>query len=114
MARGAQALASFGRAPVLPDDGGRHGFAARALPQHRGLTLVGEADRGEVLWSRAGLRQRLLDGRELRRPDFPRVMLDPAGLREVLFELALRDGDDVAVVIEQDRAGTGGALIERQ
>ena len=37
-----------GGAPVLPDDGRRHGFAGGPIPQHRGFTLVGDADGGDV------------------------------------------------------------------
>ena len=39
-------------------------------------------------------------------------MLDPAGLRIVLLEFLLGDGDDLARVIDDEGAGTGGALIE--
>jgi hypothetical protein len=39
-------------------------------------------------------------------------MFDPSGLRIVLAELLLRRSDDGAVVIENDCAGTGRALIE--
>ena len=43
-----------------------------------------------------------------------RVVLDPAGLREVLRELAVALGDDPAVVVEQQRLAAGGALVERE
>ncbi|KAG1242024.1 hypothetical protein G6F68_016398 [Rhizopus microsporus] len=46
--------------------------------------------------------------------DLARVMLDPAGVREDLRELALRAADDVAGTVEQDRARTGGALVDGQ
>ena len=48
VAGGAQLLAGCGGAPVLPDDGRRHGFAGGAIPEHRGFALIGDADRGEV------------------------------------------------------------------
>jgi hypothetical protein len=41
-------------------------------------------------------------------------VLDPAGLREVLRELALRLRDDLAAGVEQQRARAGGALVERE
>ena len=37
-------------------------------------------------------------------PDLVRVVLDPAGAREDLLVLLLIDGDDLAVVVEQDGA----------
>jgi hypothetical protein len=39
-------------------------------------------------------------------------VLDPAGLRIDLAELALRDARGRAFLVEQDRARAGGALIE--
>ena len=60
----------------------------------------------------AGLRQRLARGRELALPDLARVVLDPAGLRVDLAELALRHRDDAAVAVEDDAARAGGALVE--
>ena len=50
----------------------------------------------------------------LARPDFLGVVLDPAGLRKVLLELALRHGDNLAAGIEHDRPRRRRALIERQ
>ena len=41
-------VAAARRAPVLPDDRVRERPAGGALPQHRRLALVGDADRGEV------------------------------------------------------------------
>jgi hypothetical protein len=39
-------------------------------------------------------------------------VLDPAGLREDLAELALRDATHRAGLVEDDGARAGGALIE--
>jgi hypothetical protein len=41
-------------------------------------------------------------------------VLDPTGLRKELWKLLLRDGNDIAAVIEDDRTGAGGALIESE
>ncbi len=51
-------------------------------------------------------------GADLAAPDVARIVLDPARLREVLRKFFLRARHGIAVVIEQDRAGTGGALVE--
>ena len=114
MARGAQRVAQRRRAPVLPDDGRGDGRARRAVPQHGGLALVGDADGGEVARADAGLGERLVHDARLRRPDLAGVVLDPAGLREDLPELLLRDRADRARMIEDEGAGAGGALIERE
>ena len=61
---GAPALAQLGGAPVLPDDRVVHRPAGRALPQHRRLALVGDADRGDRA---ARPRRRSPRGRSTRR-----------------------------------------------
>ena len=58
------------------------------------------------------LRERLARDTQLRRADLARVVLDPAGLREELPELALRDRHGRAAALEQDRARAGRALVE--
>ena len=112
--RGAQGFAGCGGAPILPDDGGSHGRAGRALPQHGGLALVGDADCRDVARVRPGGAQRIDHRGALRIPDLLRVVFDPAGLRKVLREFALRLGHDAAPLIEDQRARTGGARIERE
>jgi hypothetical protein len=47
--------AELGRAPVLPDDAPMHGLSGGAVPDDRGLALVGDADRGDVGGGRSGL-----------------------------------------------------------
>ena len=55
-----------------------------------------------------------LRGGQLRGPDLHRVVLDPAGLRKVLRQLALRLRDDAALRIEDDAARAGRALVQRE
>ena len=112
MSRCAQLRTKIGGAAVLPDDGVRHRYARRAVPEHRGLALVGDADRGDVGRRRARGLQHLVHRGRLRRPDLEGVVLDLPGCREVLRELPLRHGDDAALGIEQDGARTRGALVE--
>ena len=105
-------VAEAGGAAVLPDDGVADRLACLAVPDHGRLALVGDADGREVLCRKAGLGHRLGGDAVLRGPDFVGVMLDPAGLREVLLEFLLGDRLDRAGVFEDDGAGTGGALVE--
>ena len=106
-------LGAFRRgAPVLPDDRVGERLAALAIPQQRGLALVGDADRGDLLRIHARLRDRLARAGELRGEDLARVVLDPARLRVDLAELVLRGGRRRAVFVEQDRARAGGSLVE--
>ena len=112
MARGHQGAAGVGSAAVLPDNGAVDGFARAPVPHHGGFALVGNAHGGQLLWLHARLGQHLRDGGRLRGPDFLRVVFHPTRGREVLREFLLRHGDDAAVVVEQDGAGTGGALVQ--
>src|SRR5205085_11090626 len=82
-----------------------------ALPQHRRLALVGDADRRDRA---LGGRDGLATGCDDALPDFLWIVLDPARLRVNLAQLAARDMVDRPRRIEQDRPGAGGALIDRQ
>ena len=101
-----------GGAAVLPHDGVVDRLAAGAVPHQRGLALVGDADRGDVARGEPGLGDRLAAGRQHRAPQILRIMLDPAGLREVLRKFLLGDGRDGAVGAEHDGAGGRGALVD--
>ena len=71
------------------------GAAGRAVPDQRGLALVGDADGGDVLrrqrrrWSSA-----CAAGGEHAAPDVLRVVLDPAGGGKVLCEFLLAEADE--------------------
>ena len=100
-------------AGVLPDDRVVVGPAGPPVPDHRGLALVGDAERGEVGAGQALAAQRGLDHRAGALPDLDGVVLDPAGLRHDLLVLELVPGDLVAAVVEDHEAGAGGALVDR-
>ncbi len=97
---------------ALPDDGVVDRPAADLVPDDGGLTLVGDADRRHLLVADAGLGQGFDEHAALGRPDFHRIVLDPARLRIDLRELALGDGHHVGVAVQHDGAGAGGALVE--
>ena len=107
-----EAIAEIRRAAVLPDDRVVDGLAGFAIPHDGRLALVGDADRGDVSRPKMRAPERLGRHRDLRRPDLAGVVLHPARLREDLLKLALADGDDGRLVIEDDRARACGALIE--
>ena len=56
MALTPEALAEVGGATVLPDDRVVDKFARLAVPYDRCFALIGDADRGHVLWSCASPR----------------------------------------------------------
>src|SRR5206468_1350206 len=109
---GAESIAHAGGAPVLPHDGAVDGLAGPAIPHDGGFALVGDAHSGEIGGAQASPTEGLECHTDLRRPDFVRVVLDPAGFREELLDLLLGDGTDRAIVVKDDGAGAGRAFVE--
>ena len=105
-------LDDVGGAHVLPDDRVIDGLAGVLIPHDGGLTLVGDTDGGKVVAVDLRLLQSLGDDGASGLPDFYGVVLHPARVREDLGEFLLSDGDDLAGVVEDDRTGRGGALID--
>ena len=106
--RGAIGLA----ATVLPDDGVVDRLARAPVPHDGGLALVRDPQCRDVAPGQARLRKRLTRRIELRLPDLPGVVLDPAGLRVDLAKLALRHRDDAPERIEDDAARARGPLVQ--
>ena len=112
MAGALQRLAAVGRAAVLPDDGVVDRLAGAAVPHHRGLALVGDADAGQRLGVELGLGERAAADLDRRPPDLLGVVLDPAGFRKDLRQLFLRAGHRPAGGVEHDGTSAGGALVD--
>jgi hypothetical protein len=101
------------RAGVLPHDRVVDGLAGGLVPDDRGLALVGDADRGDVVAGQVGAGERLADDLADVVPDLDRVVLDPARAGEDLLVLLLAGGDDRALLVEDDRAGRRRPLVDR-
>ena len=114
MAGGLQARTKIRRAPVLPDDGAMHRAAAGAVPQQRGLALVGDADGDDVARAGAGLLHGAAATFDRRRPQIFRLVLDLAVGGKVLREFLLRESRDRGVGPEQAGPGRGRALVDAQ
>ena len=99
-------------AGVLPDDGVVDGLAARLLPDHRGLALIGHADRRDVGSLRARLLEAALDHLLAALPDLERVVLDPTRLGIDLFVLLLVEPNHLALMIEDHEPRARGSLIQ--
>ena len=89
----AQLVAARGGAAVLPDERAVQRLAGRGVPDADRLALVGDADGLQLPGRDAGVVERLARDRLRDRPDLRGVVLDPAGLREVLRELAVGAAD---------------------
>jgi hypothetical protein len=96
----------------LPDDGVGHRFSAGAVPQYGGFALVGHADRRDLRGRHVVFAHDLLRHRDLRAPDVVGIVFDPARLRKNLAKFLLRARVRMAVMVEQDGARAGGALVE--
>ena len=106
-------LVTDGRgAAALPDDGVVDGAARRLIPDDGRLTLVRNADGCNVVYINTGLRDDLHHDTVDAGVDLHWIVLDPAGGGIVLRKFLLRDGDDVLILVKQDRAAAGRALIE--
>jgi hypothetical protein len=108
----AQAVAAAGGVAILPDDRGMDGFAGTAVPDHGGFALVGDADGGDIPRTDFRAGKRFDRDGHLRGPDFLRIVLDPARLREELPDFLLRDGADAALVVEDQRAHARRTRVE--
>jgi hypothetical protein len=106
--------AVIGRAAVLPDDGVVHRLAGGAVPHHRGLALVGDADAGDAAGIEPGLGQRATAYFNRGPPDLLGVVLDPAGLGKDLRQFLLCRRGWPARGIEDNGARAGGALVDGQ
>ena len=80
-AQRAELVADRLRAGVLPDDRGRDRLAGGAVPDHRRLALVGDADRGHVSGAQLGSGQRAGHHRSRVRPDLGRRRAPPSPAR---------------------------------
>ena len=99
-----QAVAILTGAAALPDDGVVDGFAGVLVPHDGGLALVGDADGGDVRGGGTDVGHGLLGNFQLGGPDLVCIMLDPAGLGEVLGKLLLCNTAHLALLIEEDAA----------
>jgi len=89
------------------------GLTGVLVPHDGGLALVGDAHRREVVLGELGLRERVRHAAAGVAPDLLGVVLHPPRAGEDLLVLVLAHAHDVARVVEDDRAGAGGALVDR-
>ena len=102
------------RATALPHDGAIDGLPRRFFPYHRGFSLIGDADGGDLLRADPHLQHRLDRDAHLRCPDLGGVVLYPAVVRKELRKFPLHRGADLPVRVKNDAARGGCALIQCQ
>jgi len=103
-----------GGAAVLPDDGGGNRLAAGAIPDHRGFTLVGDAESGNLAGLGARLAQGAAHAGQGVGPDATCVVFNPAvsgiGLRQFLLVRA----ELAPCTVEDNGSRRGRPLIDGQ
>ena len=100
----AKAFAKISGAAILPNDRVVNGLSCVAIPEDRGLALIGNADRGDIAGLGSDLCKCVECDRDLRRNDLLGIVLDPARLGKDLIKFPLRNGANISVAIKQKRA----------
>src|SRR5256885_996860 len=77
------------RAAVLPDDRVMHRLTGLAIPQHRRLALIGDADRAHVVRSHPRVGERRTNEHAHAAPDLVRVVLHPTGAWVMLRDFGI-------------------------
>ena len=114
MAGRLQLLAPVRGASVLPHDRAVDRTERVALVDERRLALVRDPDAGHRVRRGVGGLERLRACGERRLPDLVSIVLDPAGMREVLRELAVAAPDDAPVTVDDEPSDTGGPGVDRE
>src|SRR5262249_9055860 len=100
-----------GCSTVLPNNGVVDRSSSCAVPDKGGLTLVGDAERGDLGGTRARFGQDALYDRHRALPKVFGVVLNPSGMRVILRKFLLLDGNDVEPFIEKNCSSGGRALV---
>jgi len=98
---------------ALPDYGVIHRLAGSFIPYYRGFPLVGNPDSRHISRGNTPPGPYLGQNPQLRRPNFHRIMLNPAWFWEDLGKFLLSNMDDVTLFVEDYRAGTCCSLVYR-
>src|SRR5687768_9692660 len=99
------------RTRILPDDGIVNWLARIFIPDNRCLALICNANRCNISGLKSAHLQRTLDDFLSPLPNFQWIMFYPARLGINLPMFLLVNSNDISSMIKDDKASTGGALI---
>ena len=95
-----QTVTIFRGPSALPYNGIVYRLSGILIPYNRRLSLIGDPDCRNICRRSMNLIHRLSCHRKLSRPDFPRIMLHPAGLWKILGKFLLCHAADFPFFIE--------------
>jgi len=100
----AQVKAGGLRPAVLPHDGVVNWHSGAPVPDHGGLTLIGDAHGANIVSAQPGRMECLVYGGELTLPDRHRIMFDPTGLWVDLRQFLLGQRNNAPIRIKNNAA----------
>src|SRR5205809_1026145 len=98
--------------PVLPNNSMINWFPGAAFPYHRCLSLIRNTDASHLFHRDTCFGYCFSHCTILSAPDFFSIMFYPAGLWKYLFEFFLCNTNNVALLIKNNTAAAGSALVE--
>src|SRR4030095_4173009 len=98
--------------PVLPDDSIINWFSRTAFPYYCCLALVCDADAGHLFHGDTRFCHCFSHRTVLSAPYFFGIVFYPTRLGKYLFEFFLCNANNVALLIKNDTAAAGSALVE--
>jgi hypothetical protein len=109
---GFQRLTSRIGSSILPNDGRINRLTSGSIPDDRGFSLIGNANRSDIRCLKLCLGQGFGNHRQYRSPNFFGVVFNPPVRRKILLKFLLSDADNAAFLIKNHRSRAGGALID--
>ena len=96
-------------AAVLPHDGSVQRLTGLSIPRDDRLALIGDTDRRDWLIDRP---RHIVEHGDGESPYLGRVVFDPARIRVVLREFAIRTCPRMALVVDSQRANATGTSVD--
>ena len=96
--------------PGLPDDRRCDRLAALLFPDHRRLTLIGDADGSHLMRGDARAGKHLHHDAGHACPDLASILLHPSRMGIIVRQFLLRHAGDAPMTVKQNGPGTRGSL----
>ena len=98
---------------ALPYNGVIHRFSCLSIPDNSGLSLIGNADGGNLVRGGTNFTERFYGNPDLAGPDFICIVFYPARIGIILPEFLLRGADNIPVTVKKNTAVACCSRIQR-